>query len=202
MVKVNDFGVTFDGHHLVIDIHVRDLMCFKEEVTVDVDGEEQTKLIDKVFLDKIYVVNHHQFSDGDSYKTNYLYKIEYGEDDHVTTTREFIGDDEIPTMSTDLLFLIVETKGEPSGNYRGMNPTVAATYYEERVYQDFMDGMKEVAEKDSNNCMPPRWLIDMQLRLKALQVAIESCDWKLACKWWREMFEGGGEEKKKCNCHA
>ena len=133
MVKVNDFGVTYDGHHLVIDIHVRDLMCFKEEVTVDVDGEEQTKLIDKVFLDKIYVVNHHQFSDGDSYKTNYLYKIEYGEDDHVTTTREFIGDDEIPTMSTDLLFLIVETKGEPSGNYRGMNPTVAAAYYEERV---------------------------------------------------------------------
>ena len=53
MVKVNDFGITYDGHHLVIDIHVRDLMCFKEEVTVDVDGEEQTKLIDKVFLDKI-----------------------------------------------------------------------------------------------------------------------------------------------------
>lgn len=202
MIKVNDFGVTYDGKFLVIDISVRDIKCFKEEVTQEVDGVEQTVLVDKVFIDKVYIVNHHQMGDGDAYKENYLYKIELGEDEHETNLRELISCQDIANLDTDLFFLIVETKGEPSNGYRGMNPTITATFYQERVYQNFMDGMKEIAAQDENHCMPPRWLIDMQLRLKALEVAIESCNWLLACKWWREMFDAPKDKERKCNCHA
>lgn len=192
MVRFNELGVTRDGGHLIIDVSVRDLTGFK-----DSDGNPI------VTLGKVYVVNDSQYADGSAYAEDYVYRIEYGKDEAVTSQRIVLDEDDVPGLRDDLLFVIVETSGEPEGDYKGESPTVGVTFWQERLYAAFMDAMREIAlNKDTLRCQPPRWLIDLHLRKHALEAAVESGDFALACKWWTEFFRPrAGEGGKKCKCH-
>lgn len=193
MVKFNELGITRDGRHLIIDVAVRDIKDFKDE-----EGAST------VFLDKVYIVNDYQYADGTAYADDYVYKIEFGDDESLTEQRIVLSEDDVPGLKDDLLFVIVETKGEPTGDYKGENPTVSATYWLERMYSMFMNAMKEIAmNRDTLTCQPPRWLLDLHLRKHALEAAVESGDFALACKWWREFYRVPVETPdKKCNCHG
>lgn len=192
MVRFNELGVTRDGGHLIIDVSVRDLPGFK-----DADGKPL------VTLGKVYVVNDSQYADGSAYTEDYVYKIEYGKGEAVTSQRIVLDEGDVPGLRDDLLFVIVETRGEPDGDYKGESPAVGVTFWQERLYAAFMDAMREIAlSRDTLNCQPPRWLIDLHLRKHALEAAVESGDFALACKWWTEFFRPrAGEGEKKCKCH-
>lgn len=203
MVKFNELGITRDGRHIIIDVQVRDLPSFKETVTETIDGEETTTTKQVVFLDKIYIVNHEQYADGSSYEDDFVYKIEYGDSDELTSARIVLSEDDVPGLTEDLFFVFVKTKGEPTGDYKGEPVTVGVTYHMERVYGIFMDGMREIAMSKDRDCEPPRWLIDLHLRQRALEAAVEAGDFALACKWWKEFYEFTETvTTKTCNCHG
>lgn len=191
---------------MIIDVQVRDLPSFKETVTsTNEDGEEVTETKSAVFLDKIYVVNQEQYADGQTYTEDYVYKIEFGEDEEQTNAKIVLGEEDIDgaSLSEDLFFVFVETKGTPVGDYKGEAITVGATYYMERVYSIFMNGMKEIAMNRDRVCEPPRWLLDLHLRQKALESAIEDGDFALACKWWKEFYQfTETATTKTCNCNG
>lgn len=206
MVKFNELGITRDGRHMIIDVQVRDLPSFKETVTsTNEDGEETTTTKQVVFLDKIYIVNHEQYADGSTYADDYVYKIEFGDDEEQTSAKIVLGEEDIDgaSLSEDLFFVFVETKGTPTGDYKGEKVTVGATYYMERVYSIFMDGMREIAMSRDRVCEPPRWLLDLHLRQKALEAAVEAGDFALACKWWKEFYQFTETvTTKTCNCNG
>lgn len=191
MVRFNELGVTRNGRFLIINVSVR--------------GEEYRKDGGpKVYLDEIVVVNHDQYADGSSYDEDYLYKIEYGDTEEKTSDVIVLSDKDIPGIREDLLFVMVRTKGEPEGEYKGENPTVGVTYWLEPLYSRFMDAMREIAMNRDKECLPPRWLIDLHLRKRALEAAVESGDFALACKWWREFHTGRHDrlEARNCGCHG
>ena len=66
-----------------------------------------------------------------------------------------------------------------------------------------MDGMREIAMNRDKVCEPPRWLLDLFLRQKALEAAIEAGDFALACKWWKEFYQFTETvTTKTCNCNG
>lgn len=191
MVKFNELGVTRDGRRLIIDVSVRNIDSLKD-----------------VYIDKIYVINHHNYADGAdldeicSYSESFAPFTEDEEGKKSVTC--VVNEDEVPGLADDLLFVAVKTSGTASGEYKGENPVVGVTYHADRVYSEFMDAMKEIALSKDSECEPPRWFIDLHLRLRALEAAIESGDFALACKWWREFFAHiePGKNKRMCHCNG
>lgn len=189
MVRFNELGVTRDGRHLIIDISVRDIPQLRDE-----EGDLA------VTLGKVVVVNHSQYADGTAYNEDYVYKIEFGEDERKTSERIVLSDEDVPGLRDDLLFVIVETRGEATGDYNGENPSVGVTYWGEPIYAMFMDAMREIAMSREIECQPPRWMIDLHLRKRALEAAVESGDFALACKWWREFYGRREAEPPRLGC--
>ena len=190
MVRFNELGVTRDGRFLIINVSVRDDEYLK-------DGDP------KVYLDEVVVVNQDQYADGESYEEDYVYKIEYGDTETKTSDSIILSDEDVPGIKDDLLFVIVKTRGESGGAYNGENPSVGVTYWLEPLYSRFMDAMREIASSRDKECLPPRWMIDLHLRKRALEAAIESGDFALACKWWREFYIGQEPDiDSKCGCHG
>lgn len=191
MVKFNELGITRDGKHLVIDVAIRDLDELKD-----------------VYIDEIFVINHHNYVDGGDLHDMCTFSIPfynpedgYEKKKSVTYT---LDDVDIPGLADDLIFVAVTTTGESTGSYKGENPTIGVTYYTDKLYAMFMDAMKEIAMSKDVDCQPPRWFIDLHLRLRALEAAIESNNFILACKWWREFHAKPALSTgaKFCNCNG
>ena len=89
----------------------------------------------------------------------------------------------LPAAKNDLLFITPNIEGNPSPDTPCGQDTnkVGVVYNRRNLLQKGLAYLKELG----NSCVTPKGFIDFILRLKALDMAIETCNYTEAIKYWK-----------------
>lgn len=88
----------------------------------------------------------------------------------------------LPAAKNDLLLITLQIEGAPAPDTPcGQDvPKVGVIYNKKSVMQKGLNYLKEL----STSCIIPKGFIDFILKLKALDMAIETCNYTEAIKYW------------------
>lgn len=118
-------------------------------------------------------------------------------DDRTHYTKEFL----IPDIKKELIIIIPQcyTREIPSDAPCGADVVeVAAVYDKSLILDKGLTYLKEL----SNNCEVSKNLIDFILRHYALDMAIETCNFNTAIKYWDMFKVAKGVTTKGCGCNG
>lgn len=182
MIQLNEYRVTPDKKHLIIDVQIQDLAYYKD-----------------VYLDSIYIDTQNTFKHtAPSEKP--LFTIDCKQDGNLTK-KHYRGFIDIDSVADNLFFMWVIADGEYSEDTPcGMKDfsTLGVTYDKYPIYQQ---GMKLLGEM--NGCNPPNNLIDYILTNKAFELSLQTGNYETAINYWNSFFSGKEKTvKHKCGCYG
>lgn len=107
----------------------------------------------------------------------------------------------LPAAKNDLLFITPNIKGNPSPDTpcgQDINK-VGVVYNRKALMQRGLGYLKELG----NTCSIPKGFIDFILRVKALDMAIETCNYMEAIKYWKMLNRMPAKTTtNNCGCHG
>ena len=107
----------------------------------------------------------------------------------------------LPTAKNDLLFMTPNIEGTPSPDTPCGQDTnkIGVVYNKKILMQKGWRYLKEL----SNSCGIPKGFIDFILRIKALDMAIETCNYTEAIKYWEMLNKMPTRTTtNNCGCHG
>lgn len=111
------------------------------------------------------------------------------------------GVDLLDTEITKNLFVVeVEVTGIPSPDCPcGLDKSKEskAVYNKRTILKDGMKFFKELS-----GCTPDREFVDFILRIKALDLSIESCNYLQSAEYWKYFVNAATNNKHNCGCHG
>ena len=195
MVVFNECRISDDGKCLVLDISIDTLSYFRnchiEGVWIDTDDTVSSNGVSEkaVSIDM----------EGDLCEC-------VREDGKIKSARLFIKakDLNLDSLENNLFFIYVKGGGYPEpGCPCGMDNEwhMCATAYYRPIYDSIMSYIKEL----SDTCSIPRNFIDLILKLKAIRVSLDTGNYPVAVKLWKQWKAIGREGSsfiKKCGCNG
>lgn len=132
----------------------------------------------------------------DTYGTSIPYHI-INESEQTRLTSEVY----LPAAKKDLLFITPNIEGNPSPDTpcgQDVNK-VGVVYNKKALMQKGLGYLKELG----NSCTIPKGFIDFILRMKALDMAIETCNYTEAIKYWKMLNRMPTRAlTNNCGCHG
>lgn len=186
MVQFNELRVSKDGEILIIDASIRDLPYYKDVYIKNIIVDTQDTYI----------------SSGPS--KNAIYTKEWPENQNNKKVRV-----ELPietSFKDNLFFVYIKTKGIPTADTPcGLdnNIILGITFWEMPLYDVFMNNIKSLEE----TCEVPKNFIDVLLKFKAFEVAVNTEHYNQAIKYYNKFIKSINSNSttinnKLCNCHG
>ena len=180
MVQFNELKITQDNKNLIIDVSIKPLPIYEDII------------IGSIIID-----------DQDTYKEN-------GPSSHpiyeCTVDNKNIRltlDSKNIALSNKLLFVYVITAGTPAPSTPcGMDNSISVmpVFNTYNIYQQSMNYIRSI----ENTCEIPKNFIDYILRLKALELSLNTNNYMLSIKYWNKFFKDTPiqESINTCNCYG
>lgn len=184
MIQFNELRIKPDNTKFVIDISVKDSEYYQN-----------------VFIDTVYIDTQDTFIDsGPSSKPVYTKIIEGNE----KSVRLELSQQDISASFPDNMFFVwVRAKGTPSmttpcGEDNSLVLGVTVDMYS--LYQYSFRYIKEMEKC----CSIPKGFINFILRIKALQISVETGNYIQAIKYWEKFFKNLDKNvvTTNCNCYG
>lgn len=185
MIQFNELRVSKDGKTLIIDASVRNLPYYKDVYIKDIIVDTQDTYI----------------SSGPSNKAIYTNKL--AEDQNNKNIRI-----ELPidlSSKNNLFFVYIGTKGTPTADTPcGLDDstTLGVTFWEMPLYDAFMNNINSLEK----TCEVPKNFIDVLLKFKAFEVAVNTEHYNQAIKYYNKFIKPINSNNttinnKFCNCY-
>lgn len=181
MVQFNELRITPDGKHLIIDASIK-------------NAEDYNNVI----IDSIIIDNQDTFiPSGPSNKPLYTSKVSDKSVRLILSTQD-IG----VNIQDNMLFVYVVTLGTNAPNIPNipniqLSFTLGTVVYLYPLYRHSIYYLKEL-----DSCKIPVNLIDIILRIKALELSIKTGNYPKAIKYWNKWIKGINKiNTNNCNCY-
>lgn len=184
MIRFNELYITHKGDTLVIDVSVKDSPYYTN-----------------VYIDTVTIDTQNTFTENTPSSSPVYTKTIDG---NQKTLRLELGKDSIvPSLVDNMFFVWIRTKGIPSsetpcGEDNSLVLGVAIPMY--LLYQHAFSYMKEL----EMTCSVPKGFIDFILKLKALQISVNTGHYVQAIKYWNKYFTDmkNSISSNKCGCYG
>ena len=182
MVQFNELYITPDNKRLVIEAQVKDLQYY-----------------DNVYISRVIIDNQ------DTYKENtpsndpvYTYDVE-SNSKKVRLELDYTD----LTINNKMLFVYIQTTGNPASNTPcGMDnqTTLGVVINRYTIYKYIITNLKTL----NNTCVPPAYFIDGILKIKALDLAIDTGHYIEAIKLYNKFYSKVRiiTINNNCNCNG
>lgn len=209
MVVFNELMITRDARALIIKVSKSSVSYFKDTRIKDIyvlsekDITEKGISVEDVTTSNLVTdfANRKVFSSSDGVETAEVIISGY----YSKFDNTLIGSDPYKDLDKHLWFVFVVTNelydaaSAPCDLTK--NPQLGVTMYLGNIYNNFMSYVKELG----NNCQIPQGMIDMLLRYKALNAAIDSGHYTQGINFFNEWFTEGKVktyDNLNCGCHG
>lgn len=105
----------------------------------------------------------------------------------------------LDNLQDNVFYVYIEATGTPAPNTpcgKDNIITVGIAINFESIYPIAMNYIREIESK----CTIPTGFIDMILKVKALKLAVKTCNYTMVNKLWKKLFKGKIEPSVKYNC--
>lgn len=181
MITFNELRITPDSKSLIIDVSVKDYEYYKN-ITIDsiIIDTQETYLVSGPSSNPIFKYSVKSTQD------NNLYSAQRSLDNK-SIRLQLTSQDLQDKLSTSLLFVYVVTTGKsspatPCG--MGNRITLGTVVDLFPIYCKTISYLKEL----NSSCSIPKNLIDMILRLKALELSLKTGNYIQAIEYWNKYF--------------
>lgn len=185
MIKFNELRVAKDGKSLIIDVSVRDLPYY-----------------DNVYIDKVAIDTQDTFISSGISSHPVFSKTVSGNNKSVRL--ELSSADMVTDFTKNLFFVYVVTKGTPTADVpcnMDEKTTLCVTLWEYPLYNTLMQSIKDL----EHNCEIPKNFIDIMLKFKAFEIAINTGNYNQAIIYYNRYIkniESVITKSNKCNCYG
>lgn len=184
MIKFDELRITPDGKNLIIKAEVKSNSYYSN-----------------VYIDSITIDNQNTYiENGPSDKSVYSKVLGAG-----TKSIAIVIDyrEVLEGLKDNILFIYVKTSGTPASDTPcGMDniTTIGVVYNEYPIFQSLMRSISSI----SDSCNVPMGFIDMNLKIKALELAVSVGDYTTAIDYWNKYFTKSIEVRtfKNCGCNG
>lgn len=181
MITFNELRITPDSKSLIIDVSVKDYEYYKN-ITIDsiIIDTQETYLVSGPSSTPILTYSI------DSTQDNSLYTV-HKSLDNKNIRLQLTNKDLQDKLSTSLLFVYVVVRGIHSpATPCGMDNTITLGTVVDLfpIYCKTISYLKEL----NSSCSIPKNLIDMILRLKALELSLKTGNYIQAIEYWNKYF--------------
>ena len=181
MIAFNELRITPDSKNLIIDASVEDYEYYKD-ITIDsiIIDTQETYSVSGPSSTPILTYSI------DSTQDNSLYTV-HKSLDNKNIRLQLTNKDLQDKLSTSLLFVYVVVRGIPSpATPCGMDNMITLGTVVDLfpIYCKTISYLKEL----NNSCNIPKNLIDMILRLKALELSLKTGNYIQAIEYWNKYF--------------
>lgn len=181
MITFNELRITPDSKSLIIDVSVKDYEYYKN-ITIDsiIIDTQETYLVSGPSSNPIFKYSVKSTQD------NNLYSAQRSLDNK-SIRLQLTSQDLQDKLSTSLLFVYVITTGIPSpATPCGMDSMITLGTVVDLfpIYCKTISYLKEL----NSSCSIPKNLIDMILRLKALELSLKTGNYIQAIEYWNKYF--------------
>lgn len=183
MVQFNELHITSDGKTLIIDVSVKDLTYYEN-----------------VYLDSIQIETQDTFGSANPCYTKTIEK------DGVKNIKLELGTgDLLPSLTDNLFFVYVRTKGTPAADTPcGMDnvTTLGVTLY---LYNIYCGMLKTLQLEGIAPCTSPKAFVNEFFKYKGLQLSILTGNYESAIKYFKSLSSNKSQSinaTSKCGCHG
>lgn len=168
MVQFNELRITHDKNNLIIEVQV-------------IDHE----FYENVYIDSISIDNQRTYL-GKQPSEDVVYTYEHPEDSNDKLLRLTISSEELPLIG-NLFFVYVTTKGAPHVD----TPSDLANVRTLDVVTDLQpiyEAVLKIASQVEETCDGDDKLVDLILKINALDLTLKTSNYPLAIKYWNKYF--------------
>ena len=176
-------------------VHFNELRIDEKTGKLIVDVNVLTEAKDTVYITKIEVTTHEGLNTTNPSASTIIYRKEY-EGEETKEAREIFD-----TAPNKMYFVMVYWAGVPPTTTpcsMDTNPILACTIDTCPVYNTMLTQIKEVMYQD---CKIPMNFINLFLRYKAFQIAVDTEHYDEAITLYKKYFIGDNPNYTTCNCN-
>lgn len=173
MIQFNELKFNQDGTILTIDIEVKDLPYFTD-----------------VYIDRVDIDSQDTYV-GTGVSSTPVYT--YTEPTNSKTLVLELDTTDIPLdLSNNMFFVYVTVKGTPdptTPDYLNIPVTLGVVIHMYPFYQSSLAYLSEIGQNCGQTCQMPKKFIDHILRMKALELSLNTGHYTQAISYWEKFFK-------------
>lgn len=187
MVQFNELKIVQNNKCFIIDVSIKPLTIYSD-----------------VYIDSIVIDTQDTYvENGPSNNPIYKYTVDKDTNSKEAKHTRLILSDKDIDLSNNLLFVYVIATGTPAPSTPcGMDNSISIMpiFNTNIIYQQSMKYIRSI----ESNCDIPKQFIDYILRIKALELALNTGNYLLAIKYWNKFFKNifTQESINTCNCYG